>query len=173
MENRIDKEYVNECKLRIESSFQRLYHCLDQLDEKKIWWQPNDKMNSVGILILHICGSFRQWTITNINNTQDVRDRPEEFLNENEITKEELIQLTANLKSDFEKAINNLDSSRLTEQRRIQGYDVTLMSAIFRALVHLEGHIGQIVLLTRIQSGDNYKIFWTPQTDEQKAARKK
>jgi hypothetical protein len=38
-------------------------------------------------------------------------------------------------------------------------------------LIHLEGHIGQIILLTRIQSGDNYKIFWTPQTSEQKAER--
>ncbi|MGI8580784.1 MAG: DUF1572 family protein [Chitinophagaceae bacterium] len=102
-----------------------------------------------------------------------LRDRPGEFLNESKITKEELIQLTADLKSDFEKAINNFDSGRLTEQRRIQGYDVTLMSAIFRALTHLEGHIGQIVLLTRIQSGDNYKIFWTPQTEEQRAERKK
>lgn len=172
MENTIDKEFLNECKLRMESSFQRLYHCLGQLDEKKIWWQPNDKMNSIGILITHSCGSFRQWAITHINNEEDVRDRPEEFLNESKITKAELIQLAANLKSDFEKAINNLDSSRLTEQRRIQGYDVTLMSAIFRALTHLEGHIGQIVLLTRIQSGDNYKIFWTPQTDEQRAERK-
>ncbi len=172
MENTVDKEFLNECQLRIESSFQRLYHCLDQLDEQKIWWQPNDKMNSIGILITHICGSFRQWTITNINNEEDVRDRPEEFLNENKIIKEELIELAATLKSEFLKAIHNLDTSRLTEQRRIQGYDVTLMSAIFRALTHLEGHIGQIVLLTRIKLGDNYKMFWTPQTDEQRAELK-
>jgi alkylation response protein AidB-like acyl-CoA dehydrogenase len=129
-------------------------------------------MNSIGILITHICGSFRQWTITNINNEEDVRDRPEEFLNENKIIKEELIELAATLKSEFLKAIHNLDTSGLTEQRRIQGYDVTLMSAIFRALTHLEGHIGQIVLLTRIKLGDNYKMFWTPQTDEQRAELK-
>ncbi len=173
VDNKIDKEFLNECSLRIDSSFQRFYHCLGQLDEQKIWWQPNDKMNSIGILITHICGSFRQWTITSINNEEDVRDRPQEFLNESQINKEELIELVAKLKSDFEKAIRNLDSSKLTEQRHIQGYDVTLMSAIFRALTHLEGHIGQIVLLTRIQSGDDYKIFWTPQTEEQKAERKK
>ena len=172
MKYTLAKEFLNESKLRIESSIQRLYHCLDQLDEKRIWWQPNDKMNSIGILIKHICGNFRQWTITNINNEEDVRDRPEEFLNDSRITKGELQQLTSRLKSDFLTAINNLDSSRLTEPRRIQGYDVTLMSAIFRALTHLEGHIGQIILLTRIQSGDNYKIFWTPQTNEEKAVRK-
>jgi uncharacterized damage-inducible protein DinB len=172
MESTLGKEFINECKIRIESSLQRLYHCLDQLDEEKIWWRPNDKMNSIGVLITHISGSFRQWTITNINNEEDVRDRPKEFLNESTITKEELIQLTAKLKSDFVTAIQNPDISRLTEQRRIQGFDVTLMGAIFRALTHLEGHIGQIIILTRIQLGDNYQIFWTPQTDEQRAERK-
>jgi len=172
MDKTVDKEFLNECKIRVESSFQRLYHCLNQLDEKQIWWQPNDKMNSIGTLIIHICGSFRQWTITNINDEEDVRDRPEEFLNDARITKAELVLLATTLKSEFVTAINNLDSSRLTEQRRIQGYDVILMNAIFRALTHLEGHIGQIVLLTRIQLGDNYKIFWIPQTDEQRAERR-
>lgn len=173
MNTTIEKEFLSECKLRIESSFQRLYHCLEQLDEQKIWWLPNDKMNSIGMLITHICGSFRQWTITNINNEEDIRDRPSEFLNESTIPKEELIKNTSKLKSDFLAAIKNLDATQLTEQKRIQGYDVTLMSALFRALSHLEGHIGQIMLLTRIQIGDNYKVFWIPQTDEQKAERKK
>ncbi|KAB2878592.1 DUF1572 domain-containing protein [bacterium] len=172
MEKTTDKEFLNECKNRINSSFQRLYHCLEQLDDKQIWWRPNDKMNSIGILITHTCGAFRQWTITIMNNEEDVRDRPEEFLDDSKINKQELLQLATKLKSDFITAINNLDSSRLTEQRRIQGYDTTLMSAIFRALTHVEGHVGQVVLLTRIQLDHNYKIFWTPQTDEQRAERK-
>lgn len=172
MGNTISSEFLNECGLRIESSFQRLYHCLDQVDEEKIWWQANEKMNSIGILITHICGSFRQWTITPINNEDDERHRPGEFLNEINVTRSELVGLTEKLKADFLTAIGNLDPSRLTEQRRIQGYDLTLMSAIFRALIHMEGHIGQIMLLTRIQSGDKYKILWTPKTDEQKAERK-
>ncbi|MBD0279253.1 MAG: DUF1572 family protein [Flavisolibacter sp.] len=171
-ENLTDREFLNESRNRMESSFQRLYHCLGQLNEKQIWWQPNDKMNSVGTLITHICGSFRQWTITNINNEEDLRDRPREFLNDDKITKAELMSLTEKLRSDFISSITNLNPSRLMEQRRIQGFEVTLMSAIFRALTHLEGHIGQIILLTRLQLGDGYKIFWMPQTDEQKAERK-
>jgi hypothetical protein len=107
-----------------------------------------------------------------MNREEDRRNRPEEFSDDKKLTKEELIRLTAELKSDFVAAIDDLDPSRLTEQRRIQGYEVTLLRAIFRALTHLEGHIGQIVLLARIQT-DDYKIFWTPQTDEQRAERKK
>ena len=93
-------------------------------------------------------------------------------MNNDKITRQDLIQLTAKLKADFLRAVNNLDFSRLVEQRRIQGSEVTLMSAVFRALTHLEGHVGQIILLTRIQLDDRYKIFWVPQTDEQRAERK-
>ena len=169
MENEIGKEFLSESVNRVDSSFKRLFHCLEQLDEKQIWWRPNDKMNSVAVLVKHICGNMRQWTITNINNTEDRRNRPEEFLNNNQLTKTELISLADNIKLEFMSAVNKLETSRLSEQRTIQGYKVKLMSAIFQALTHLEGHVGQIILLTRIQLGDNYKVFWTPKTEEQKA----
>lgn len=162
-------EFLRESENRFESSFKRLFHCLDQLDHGQIWWQPNDKMNSVGVLMKHICGNMRQWTITAINNSEDTRNRPQEFVSTSDLTKAELATLANSLKLEFLNSIKNLDASRLMEPKRIQGYDITLMTAIFRALTHLEGHVGQIVLLTRIQLGDRYKIFWTPQTDEQRA----
>jgi hypothetical protein len=165
MENEIAKEFLSECLNRADGSFKRLFHCLEQLDEKQIWWRPNDKMNSVAVLIKHICGNMRQWTITSVTNEEDKRNRPQEFLNDNKLTKAELISMSDKLKSDFTNALKRLEASRLTEQKVIQGYDVKLMSAIFRALTHLEGHIGQIILLTRIQLGDNYKVFWMPKTD--------
>lgn len=171
MDNRIAVEFIKESIIRLDGSFGRLFHCLDQLDGEQIWWRANENINSVGVLVKHICGNFRQWTITQIDKTEDERNRPGEFLNDDGFTKTDLISLAADIKSDFTDAIGKLDTSRLTEARRIQGYDVTLMSAIFRALTHLEGHTGQIVLLTRIQLGNDYKIFWTPQTDEQRSER--
>lgn len=157
MNNVIAEEFIKECNARIESSSNRLIHCIEQLNENNIWWKPNTKMNSIGMLIIHICGSFRQWAITSINNEEDIRHRPDEFSNETQFTKSELIEKIITLKTDFCKAINKIDVSQLTEKRVVQGFDTTIIRAVFRALTHLEGHIGQIVLLTRIQSGDNYK----------------
>lgn len=169
MENKIAIEFINESGNRFDSSFSRLFHCLDQLNDEQIRWRPDNKMNSVAVLVKHICGSFRQWTITPINKTEDRRNRPAEFLNDDNFSKAEIISQAKKLKSDFSGALQNLDASRLAEPKRIQGNEVTLMSAIFRALTHLEGHVGQIIILTRIQLGDNYKVFWVPQTDEQKS----
>lgn len=171
MDDKIAAEFINEANIRFESSFSRLFHCLAQLDDGQIRWRPNENVNSVGVLVKHICGSFRQWTITQIDDSEDERHRPAEFLND-DLTKTDIISLAEILRSDFAASIGTLDASRLAEPRRVQGYDLVLMSAIFRALTHLEGHVGQIVVLTRIQLGDNYKIFWTPQTDEQKSERK-
>jgi uncharacterized damage-inducible protein DinB len=172
MENEIIKEFIKESINHAEGSFKRLFHCIEQLDDKQIWWIPNDKMNSVGVLIKHICGNMRQWTITSINNTEDKRNRPEEFLNDNKLTKAELISLADTTRSDFREAVKKLDSKRLTEQKRIQGYEVSLMGAVIHVLTHMEGHVGQIILLTRTQLGEKYKIFWVPKTAEQKAERK-
>ena len=169
MEKEIAKEFIDESISQAEGSFKRLFHCLEQLDEKQLWWRPNDKMNSVAVLTKHICGNMRQWTITSINNTDDNRDRPGEFLNDNKFSKAELISLADATKSDFMDAVRNLNPSRLAEQKRIQGYEVTLLEAIVHALTHMEGHIGQIIILTRIQMGESYKIFWKPKTAEQKA----
>ncbi len=144
---------------------------MDQIDNVQSWWQANAQMNSIGMLITHLCGSFRQWMISIMNNEVDARNRLAEFINNKNINKETLVKLVLKLESDYKTAIDNFDTSRFLEQRRIQGYKVTIMSANIRALTHLEGHIGQIVLLTRIQLGDAYKIFWTPKTPEEISAR--
>lgn len=170
MKNAIAEEFIRESEIQFEDSFKRIFHCLDQLSEEQLWWRPNDKMNSVAILVKHVCGNVRQWIVTAINNDEDKRNRPQEFLNDNGLTKQELLSLARTLEGDFTGALGRLDSSRLTEQRLIQGYTVTLMGAMVHSLTHLEGHTGQIVLLTRIQLGENYEILWTPQTEEQRSA---
>jgi hypothetical protein len=172
MENKIAKEFIAECISQVESSFKRLFHCLNQLDEKQVWWRPNPKMNSTGVLVKHVCGNVRQWVITFINNSEDKRNRPEEFINDGNLTKAELTSLASATMSDFISAVSKLDYSRLSEQKRIQGYEITLMGAIFHAVTHLDGHVGQIILLTRIQLGEGYEVFWVPKTEEQKAAVK-
>lgn len=42
-------------------SFPRLKKCLEQLSEEEIWHRPNPHSNSVGNLVLHLCGNARQW----------------------------------------------------------------------------------------------------------------
>jgi len=165
----ISKAFLEESKYRFESAFIRLYHCLEQINEKQIWWKPDSRMNSIGILIKHLCGNLRQWTVIQMNNSEDHRKRPEEFSDEKKLSKPELISLVKKINDDFIAAVNNFDPARLSEPKVIQGYNVTIMTAMYRSLTHLEGHVGQIILLTRLQLGEKYKIYSQPKAGELKA----
>ena len=45
---------------------QQITHCLDQLTDEQVWWRPSESMNSIGNLILHLCGNLRQWIVAGI-----------------------------------------------------------------------------------------------------------
>ena len=157
--NSLDKAFLEESKFRLESSFIRLFHCLDQLEEEQIWWKPDEKMNSIGILIKHICGNLRQWTVIQMNGSEDRRNRDEEFKDKEKLSKMELINLLEKINKDFKSSAENFDPAQLGKPKSVQGYKVTIMTAMYRSMTHLEGHVGQIILLTRLQLGNSYKIY--------------
>ena len=71
--------------------------------------------------------------------------------------------------AEADAALVGLDESRLLEARRIQGFDETALTAIWESLTHLSGHTQEIIYVTRLQLGDEYRTFWTPSTPEQGA----
>jgi len=67
----------------------RIKHCLGQLTDEQIWRRESDAMNSIGNLILHLCGNLRQWIVAGIGAEKDVRQRPKEFSERGPIPKAE------------------------------------------------------------------------------------
>jgi hypothetical protein len=41
----------------------KIERCLEQLNDDQIWWRANPESNSIGNLVLHLCGNARQWII--------------------------------------------------------------------------------------------------------------
>jgi hypothetical protein len=68
------------------------------------------------------------------------------------------------------EALSSASAQQLLARRRIQGYDVTGLGAIFDSVPHFKGHTQEIICLTRLQLGETYKFFWQPETPEQTAA---
>ncbi len=66
--------------------------------------------------------------------------------------------------------LRRLTAGQLLAERRIQGFDVTGLGAIFDSISHFRGHTQEIVHLTRMQLGDAYQFAWTPSTPEQGAS---
>lgn len=133
--------------------------CLEKLSEEEIWWRPNEKSNSVGNLILHLCGNVRQWIIHGVGGAPDTRDRPAEFSERGPIPKAALLaQLEATL-AEADLALQQVAVEDLAQPRVIQGFDQTVLSAIFHVVEHFSYHTGQIIYLTKLRTGEDLK-FW-------------
>ena len=55
--------------------------------------------------------------------------------------------------------IRSLPHRRLTEEVSIQGYDTTVLSAIFHVVEHFSGHTYQIILLTKRFTGKDLGFY--------------
>jgi hypothetical protein len=44
----------------------KISDCLEKLTKDDIWWRPNENSNSIGNLILHLCGNVRQWIVARV-----------------------------------------------------------------------------------------------------------
>src|SRR5437879_13919056 len=41
------------------SALAKIKHCLGQLTDEQVWWRSRPSLNSIGNLILHLCGNSR------------------------------------------------------------------------------------------------------------------
>jgi hypothetical protein len=153
----------------LSSALDKIKHCLGQLTEEQVWWRSQPSMNSIGNLILHLCGNVRQWIIAGLGGAVDRRDRPAEFSERGPIPKDELLHRLEAVVDEAKAVLGRLTARRLLEARCIQGFDVTGLGAIFDSVPHFRGHTQEIISMTRLRLGDAYKFAWAPTTTEQGA----
>ena len=160
---------AKEASDELDGAVRKIKHCLRQLSDDQVSWRPAASMNSIANLILHICGNVRQWITSGIGGAEDVRDRPNEFSAQGTLAKDELLRCSDSAVAEAKAALAAASATDLLEHRRIQGFDVTGMQAIFESVAHFRGHTQEIVHLTRCQLGDAYEFGFVPATPEQGA----
>jgi len=153
----------------LESAWKRIAHCLGQLTDEHVWHRSQPSLNSIGNLILHLCGNLRQWIVAGIGGASDVRNRPAEFAERGPIRKDELLRELEAVVHEARRVLAGVTVRQLAELRRIQGFEVTGLTAIFDSIPHFRGHTQEIVHMTRLQLGDAYQFAWAPTTLEQGA----
>jgi hypothetical protein len=153
----------------MDSALSRIKHCLGQLNDEQVWWRSQPSLNSIGNLILHLCGNVRQWIVAGVGGASDVRNRPAEFAERGPIPKDELVRRLEAVVEEAKRALAGVTAQQLVEVRPIQGSDLSGLAAIFNSVPHFRGHAQEIIHMTRLQLGDAYKFAWTPTTPEQGA----
>ncbi|MEX0937817.1 MAG: DUF1572 family protein [Pirellulales bacterium] len=168
-EKTIAAAYLMEAPAQLRESLRKIEHCVDQLSDEQLWWRPTPDQNSIANLLLHLSGNVRQWIVSGVGDTADTRDRPSEFIERGPIPRANLLETIRTALDDACNVISAAPPETLLEMRRVQGFDVTPLTAIFDSTAHFEGHMQEIICLTRMQLGDRYRFDWMPTTAEQGA----
>ena len=144
MTNDFIKEFVDQSIHSIEENTLRIVKCLHEIDESEIWKSPNNHSNSIGNLILHLCGNIRQYIISGLGHAKDIRERDKEFSTRSGPVKSALLdQLTGTI-SEAIGIIKSIDESRLTKIYSVQGFNLSGVGIIIHVTEHYSYHTGQI-----------------------------
>ena len=130
----------------------RILQCLDTLDDEMIWWRPNENSNSIGNLILHLCGNVRQWIYTGLGRNEDVRNRQAEFDARSGMTKEETKLMLIDTMQLVEPVILNVPTEELLNIRAVQTFEETGLTILVHVTEHFSYHTGQIAYITKMIS---------------------
>ncbi len=133
----------------------RIADCLGRLTAERIWARGAENENAVGNLVLHLSGNVRQWIVAGVGGQPDIRQRDTEFAARGGLAAAGLAALLGEIVEEAAGVIERVAPDRLTERLMVQGYDVTVLEAIYAVVEHFAGHAGQIVYATKLLTGED------------------
>ena len=137
----------------------RIQDCLTRLTPEQVWTRNSENENAVGNLVLHLSGNVRQWIGSGVAGLPDHRKRDTEFDARAGQAPAELAELLKIRVIEATGIIREVPAVRLTERITPQGYDVTVLEAIAHVVEHFSQHTGQIILLTKMLTGDDLGYY--------------
>jgi len=152
---------IKEARRRLVHHFPAMVRaCLDALSDDDLWWRPNEAANSVGNLVLHMCGSSRHFVGRGVTGGDYVRDRPAEFAERGPIARAELVAVLETTVQETARALDGLDPSRLREVVTTVGDEQTVQYLVSRTSHHWAVHTGQVVYVTKLRKPGALVELW-------------
>jgi len=142
-----------------DESLTRILECLEKLTDEQIWWRPNESSNSIGNLVLHLCGNVRQWIGTGLGNLPDTRKRQTEFDERLQIERDVLVSELVSTMTMSKSVISNLPEKELLTSRPVQTFNETGISILIHVTEHFSYHTGQIAYITKLLSGKSLSFY--------------
>ena len=156
----IGKAFIARSRYHLAEDFlPKIEHCLEKLSDDQIWWRANEQSNSIGNLVLHLCGNARQWIVCGIGDGTDGRDRDAEFAQREIVPRDELLSLLRRTISDVDATLARYEPERLMETRMIQGTEGSALDAILHVVEHFAMHTGQIILPTKLPTAADLHLY--------------
>lgn len=161
----ITKAFADSAAAQLEEGLRIIKNCIAQLNDPQVWWRPAEQMNSIGNLLLHLSGNVRQWLIAGLSETPDLRVRQAEFDDRSNRPATELMTMLTSTVAEARAVLLAQSPERLLAMRRVQQFELNGFGTILGSVTHFQGHVQEIVHLTRCQLGDHYQFLFVPSKD--------
>lgn len=145
--------------LRINENTPRVVQCINELSEEQLWQKPNENSNSMGNLVLHMCGNITQYVISSIGGKKDERVRDEEFDTTGGYNHIELIKKLENTMQESCKIIEAMTEEEAMRVRMVQGFEFSGIGNVIHAVEHYSYHTGQIAFYTKLLKNKDLKFY--------------
>jgi uncharacterized damage-inducible protein DinB len=152
-------EIIEQAIFRLEENTAKIERCLNELSEEEIWKKPNNSSNSVGNLILHLCGNITQYIISSLGENEDNRKRNIEFETTSGYNRLELFKKLTETIDQAILTIKNLSDKDLLKFRSVQGFDYSGIGILIHVVEHYSYHTGQITFWTKLLKGKDLGFY--------------
>ena len=157
----LGRDLLEDARHRLVSQFPaQVRASLDVLTDEQVWWRPNEGSNSVGNLVLHLCGSTRHFLGRAVGGTDYVRDRPAEFAERGPVPAAELRRILDETVAETDRVLAGLDPGRLQDVSDRVDPPQTLVALVLRTAYHWAAHTGQIVYATKLLKERPFDELW-------------
>ena len=155
----IATEFIEQSIYRIEKNTPKIIKCLDQLTEDQVWMRPNEVSNSIGNILLHLCGNIRQYAISALGDQADIRERDKEFSAQGGHTKEQLLKKLSDTLQEAITVMRTTDEVRLMKIYSAQGFTYSGVGIVVHITEHYSHHTGQIIFWTKQLTGTDLGFY--------------
>jgi uncharacterized damage-inducible protein DinB len=159
MHTEITKLFLVHSTKKLRQMCGHIESCLERLTNDQIWSRGAAHENSVGNLVLHLCGNARQWIEAGVGGEKDIRDRDSEFSTRGGWTGANLF---SHLKQTVDRAvavIEGVTAERLLDEINPQTGPVSVLEAIYQVVGHFQQHTGQVIFATKILAGEDLGLY--------------
>ena len=153
------KEFIAQALFRFSENLPRIEKSLAKLTEVQVWQRPNEQSNSIGNLIVHLCGNITQYITSSIGGIEDKRTRDLEFSIQGGLSKAELLEKISQVIEEASSVIENISEEELLRVRFVQGFEFSGLGNILHVIEHYSYHTGQIACYTKLLTNKDLGFY--------------
>ena len=160
MTDDLGRYLIEDTRRRLQGLAEQVRTCLAALSDAELWERAHEKSNSVGNLVLHLCGSTRHFLGRGVGESDYQRDRPAEFAEKGPIARGELLRALDETLVESDRVLAALAPSRLMETSDRTGRTYSLAELLVRVANHWSLHAGQIVFDVKARKPGAFDELW-------------